>query len=65
MSWEEIKNVEVKYQSKLERGGIKYDWYLIITYTLNGVRTETLEKLYYNYDGAGDFEDTYKRINDL
>ena len=65
LSWEEIKNVEVKYQSKLQRGGIKYDWYLIITYTLNGVRTETLEKLYYNYDGAGDFEDTYKRINDL
>ena len=65
LSWYEIKNVEVKYKSKIERGNISHNWYLIITYTLGNGRTDVIEKLYYDYDGAGDFEDTYKRINNL
>ena len=65
LSWRQIKNVEVQYKSKLERGGITHNWYLNVTYMLEDGRTESLEKLYYDYDGAGDFEDTYKRINHL
>ena len=65
LSWYEIKNVEVKYKSKIGRGNMSHNWYLIITYTFGNGRTYVIEKLYYDYDGAGDFEDTYKRINNL
>ena len=65
LSWKQIKNVEVQFKQKLGRGNINSTWYLLITYTLKDGRTETVEKRYYDYDGAGDFEDTYKRINHL
>ena len=47
LSWYEIKNVEVKYKSKIGRGNMSHNWYLIITYTFGNGRTYVIEKLYY------------------
>ena len=65
LSWDQIVSVEVKYQQKLGRAGKHWNWYLIITYSLDNGKTESMKKLYYNYDGAGDFEEYYKTIKNI
>ena len=61
-SWYDITSVELCYETKRGRTGYDSYWWLKITFTNDNVKSETLRKLYNNYDGISEFIDFYMMV---
>lgn len=66
-TWDRIKSVNVTFEKVRGRSSINPRWLLKVTYyysTEKESKTETLQMLYYDYDGAYEFVEFYKKIKE-